>query len=251
MAFSPTPFLEPPIVVRIRPLDGRKDTGVGNSFTLCPGEEQQIVYAETFACDTPEPLLVNLALDVHGPPCPIPDAMIWPHVRGELSWTLGAVRFEAEFDVIDGMCISVTANTIKVRARYLVESPPWEPRPDPQDLPAIVVTGGLGYGCGVWPQLTELAQVRQAGDSCIVPVPRYARTFTVLPVNDSKVAVRVMPLGGGYGVNARIGVPLTNVDQYNAQDAISLFDGAQFVEVTNRNQTGPAFAFLVFELSLR
>lgn len=182
------------------------------------------------------------------------DSFTQPFVRAIIQWGIGGITFSAECDFLHGTMLSVPAENLIISARYLALTRSWNPQCDPCCLPTYRVSAGLsigGAGRGNHPaRLTELAQMEKPGDSAFVAIPPFATSFTVLPIQDSKVSVDMLSCGRAYRVRNVIVSPLSNESQNNTTESVPIFNGARYLEVINRNESGPAYAFVIFGLTL-
>lgn len=175
-------------------------------------------------------------------------------VEAEIVWGLGAIEFTAHCDWQNGTQISLTAETLRVRAKYVKRCATWE-KPADKCPPSFLVSAGVGYGdsgASSNPvRLTKLAQVETPGDSVDIPIPAFAQSWTMQLVSGSTSAeVRVGGRGARYDVPYTITGPLTNVAQHNEENAFPIRNGARFLRVKNMNQTDPLAAWIVFGLKL-
>lgn len=237
----------------------------GHSKILCPKrhdrcddkEHESDGWVEIFEtrgdfCVNGWPLTIVLGVELEDNlKCFANDEFCWAAIQARVQWGLGSARFTAELDVLDGTQITVVGENVSVQARYVVASRPWEP--DRCPVPPARISAGVGlgasHGVGSPARLTRLVQIEKPNDRQRIRVPRFATGLTVLPVQDSKVHVDVTALGRAYRVGYDVATPLSNAGQSNRMGALPLFNGAEFVDVTNVD-SGAAEAFLVFELAL-
>ncbi len=180
---------------------------------------------------------------------------VLPMLRAVLKWGIGSQEFTAEADWLHGTQLTIEAEAVEVSARYLKNTLPWDPVPDDSAIyPNFIASAGVGYGNigrnSSAATLTELAQIEDMNGQVDIPIPPYATAFTVLPVSDASVAVEQMAFGTAYATRHMIATPLSNAGQYNVENGIRVWNGAQFLRVTNLNEDAPAIALVVFALAL-
>lgn len=244
------------------PLDRAPDPNRGNSGgdLVCPGKQTTVVEVKSYSAPG-YMLSVVLGIQAVAPKCDHvkiacahEDVFVLPMVRACISWGIGNASFEAECDYLNGTQVSVAAENIRVDARYLQFTRPWIKGDGLQVQPTYRVSAGFAYSSvgrnSNSARLTELAQIETPGESCIISIPDFAISMTILPVDASSVRADVFGFGRLYKTQYNVTGPLSNVGQNNVENALPLFNGAKFVEVTNTNQAGPAFAFVVFGLAL-
>jgi len=235
----------------IRPLTGVAESMRGNSKTICFGEAMPLVRASRHACQIGEVTGITLDIEpVH--PFEDDDALesTAPLVRALIEWGIGGVVFkQAIVDFVNGTHIAVGAESIcTVTARY--DAAPLGPNGcDPCCLPPMTVRAGLFYGCvSRGGTLTEVANVDESDGRCRIPIPPFAVSFTVLPVDGASVAVD-LGFCGPARVRTLIVTPLSNENQHNALDQIPIPNGARFVEVVNLGP-GRATAIVMFRIAI-
>jgi hypothetical protein len=169
-------------------------------------------------------------------------SFVWPRVTARFEWGTGSAAFAAEVDVVNGSVVSVPAETLRVSARYDVDLPKFLELPDRCiALPVYRVQACVSYGQQGKrpPTLTRLVALAASGDAVDVAIPMFATAVTLLPVSGSSVSATTFGLGMGLSVDV-----LSRVQQV-------LQNGDAFVRVANTSSpSAPAYAFLVFELSL-
>jgi hypothetical protein len=223
------------------------------------GEPEGILRAPPNGCARAYPINVTLGLALEAPLANFirEQVFVLPMLRAVLKWGIGSQEFTAECDWLHGTQLSIEAEAVEVAARYVKNTLPWDPVPDDSGVfPNFIASAGVGYinigRISSAATLTELAQLQNPDDQVDILIPPYATAFTVLPVSDASVAVEQMAFGTAYSTRHVIGVPLSNVGQYNVENGNRIWNGAQFLRVTNLNgeQGGQALALVVFCLAL-
>ena len=235
----------------IRPLTEVAESMRGHAQTICFGEEMPLVRASRHACQIGE--VIGITLDIE-PVHPFDDdaglESTAPLVRAVIEWGIGGVVFkEVIVDFVNGTHITIGAEAIcTVKARY--DAAPLGPNGcDPCCLPPMIVRAGLFYGCASrGATLTEVANIEEPGESCRIPIPPFAVSFTVLPVDGASVAADI-GFCGPARVRSVIVTPLSNEDQHNALDQIPIPNGARYVEIVNRG-AGRATAIVMFRIAI-
>jgi hypothetical protein len=241
---------------RVCPLDNLPPTARGNTVDIAPCQTETILRARN-SSEQGEGICVTLALTTddrlaadEGPS----DVLAFPRIRALLQWGAGNAIVDAECDFMSGAVLSLNCETLTVSVAYDVVTPPWYSERERHRAmrccsPSFRATALLGYGGGQGAQLTELAQIEEPDGSTLVAIPQFAQSFSVMPCEGSRVSVDILPCGRGYRVPEVIVAPLSNNNQNNSISSTPLFGGARHLEVTSRNQAGPAFAFVVFDLA--
>ena len=236
----------------IRPLQGLPPAQLGNSKRICVNEMVDIISPHN-SCQQAEMIGVTLGIEDD-------EAFKFSNdperggtvalVRAVIQWGIGGINFHAELDFLNGTQLCLLMENCVIAARYDAAS--LDGHCDPCCLPRQRVSAAVGYGCvgrGSNPaRLTEVACVKPGG-RCRIPIPPFATSFTVLPIQASRVAVDIVPCGLPMAVRDVIR-PLSNADQNNTIDQIPLFNGARFVDVISRQEEGVAAAYVVFGLAL-
>ncbi len=176
-------------------------------------------------------------------------------VVAELTWAIGSsTEFRAECDWMHGTQISVLAETVQVAARYEKSTFPWAPAPEDTLYPTFVVNGGVAYGAmnriSSGARLTKFAYL-EPQESVNIPIPPFATSFTIIPTlfGLAQVTATVRSFGlvtASYVIDA----PLRNTGQHNVENSFPLFNGAEFVTITNASEQSRAVAAVVFCLAL-
>jgi hypothetical protein len=179
------------------------------------------------------------------------DAPVDSLVRACVTWGLGSAEFRAELDWMNGTILTVPAEQINVRASYKREMLGSDPGP----CPVFCLAAGFAYGRvgknSNPARLTELVQLDAPGDSKQIRIPNFATSFTVVLVEPSTSAqLDVYGFGTGYSNRIMITSPMSNVGQFDVENAFPIRNGARFVKVTNVNTTGELIAYVIFGLSL-
>lgn len=245
------------------PLAGAAAANCGGSVTLRPGRSETILELKSGDASGVN-LAVVIGVETKGADGRSYDKtehnlepeFLISSVRVALSWGIGNTGFDAECDAINGTQLAIAAENLRVVAKYVTVDRPWDPTP-PELLcqqPQFEVSAGLAYtgiGRNSNPaRLTEVVQIENPGERCLIKVPPFAISMTVLPVDGGAARVRLMALGTGYSVRYDVVSPLSNAGQYNVENAVPIFNGARFVEVENISPTGPLSAIVVFGLAL-
>ena len=176
-------------------------------------------------------------------------------VVGTVKWGIGSTEFEADFDWLHGTQIAVLAENVSVAARYVKNTLPWDPVPDDESrYPAFVASAGVAYGAltriSSGARLTKLVQLENPGEKLDIPIPPFAVSFTVIPFSNAKVFPEVLAFGDSYKAGYQITSPLSNLGQHNVENSFPLFNGAEFVRITNVEQAASALCAVVFCLAL-
>lgn len=258
-----------PVVDAQDPLAGLVDANRGASADLCPpldGCRHSVVSVldtRTWTgCVTARDLIVTLgrrrSRQKDGPP-PIDDLegqFVLPRITALLQWGIGgSANEEAEVDWQHGTQLTIGAQNVIVQARYDVITPDGVSF-DPCDLPAFTVNAGISRGTiGVNSnpaRLTRVAQVTTPGDTVRFEIPNFALSFSVLVLgeNEQSALVEQVAFGTAYRTGHAFTSPTSNVDQYNVENAVPLWNGAEFLDVTNTNEAGSLTAFVIFGLAL-
>lgn len=254
---------DPTEVVEVRwPLGDMEPNQRGFEITLQPPDEDQgtrtqtVVAARTNGCKNGHLLCITLGITLaqlqNNSRVPLHTQFTHPMVRAVIGYGVGSTSFEAECDWMLGTQLAVAAEYVEyVKARYIKNTLPWAPVPEP-DAPAFRVSAGLSYG-GIGrtsnpARFTELVQLENPDTITSIQIPQFASSLTVLPVVGS-CEIQVFGFGGLYAVPYTIVTPLTNA-QHNNENQIPLQNGARFVQVQNTSEEGPLIVFLVFGLNL-
>lgn len=237
----------------MRPLDGIPETNRGNSEVIVPNDEPRLVvdlHAEA-SQKYGEILSVVIVTDNGGcDPCTFPEDVI-VLLRGILTFALGCVTFKAVIDIINGVIISIPAETVYVQAQMLVLP---KIGTDPNvchNVPPVTVSAGIAYYnlARSTARLTEVAQVPVGGRKRI-PIPAFAVSFTVLPSGAGLAETEIITFGPGFSPKHLSQGPLTNLGQFNIVESVPLPNGAKCIEVANLSVVDPLIADIVFQLSL-
>jgi len=248
-----------------RPLAGQEDLNRGDSVALSPppgdivtsGKDTSIIEVRS-RCAEGEVINIVLGIELEGQSNvsqdSVENALVYPSVRALIDWGIGGTKFRAECDYLLGTQLSIAAENIRVGARYLKNSPPWQPVAEAQ-APTFRCAAAFSYGASGRnsnsARLTELVQVETPQSPPVrIQIPQYAISFTILPVDDSIVQADVFGFGTSYFVRYNVGVPISNVGQHNVENTFPIFNGARFIEITNQNEEGPLYAFVIFGLAL-
>lgn len=201
-------------------------------------------------------LAVVLGIDLYRTKCDpctfIQDAFVHVSVRAIIDWGVGGAPFHAECDWLLGTQLSIAAENIRIGARYEKFTLPWDPA-EFDEAPSFILSAGFALGNvgrnSNPARYTAIAAIESPGETQRISIPAFATSFTIQPVLGSPVLARKYGFGMGFGVDLSATSPLSNVGQYNVENAIPIANGDRFVEVRNEG-TGPALAFVVFGLSL-
>lgn len=250
-----------------RPLAGQADLSRGNSLILEPptadivttGKDSTIIEVRS-RCAEGEIINIMLGLELNKQSntsqANVVDEAIYPSVRALLRWGCGGVKFTAECDFLLGTQLAIPAENISVGARYLKNTIPWDPVSD-ATYPTFVVSATAAYG-GIGrnsnpARFTELVQIEDPAGVSRIQIPQFAISYSVLPVANGLVDVSQVGFGTSYNVDYHLSeaatVPLRNTNR-NVENSVPIFNGARFLDVTNRNSEGPLFAFVIFGLAL-
>jgi hypothetical protein len=252
----------------VGPLDGLKPLNRGNSIVLTPptanidpavGVDHTVCAAQSQCDVTAQVIGVMLGIELEGQSNLSQDslqaAFVYPSVRAIVDWGIGGTSFRAELDYLQGTQLSICAENIRIGAKYMKNTLPWNQSVE-TNAPSFRVSAGFGYngiGRNSNPaRLTELVQIEQQNDTQIVQIPQFAVSMTALVV-DGGMSAQVYGFGSSYSIAwDPIGEnQAVNDVQYNVENAFPLFNGARYVEVTNISDQGsPLIAFIIFGLSL-
>lgn len=250
------------------PLGPIPDANRGASADVCPPIDGcrsavvDVLDTRTWSgCSVSRDLIVTLGRrrtrNPNGPP-PVDDLegqFVLPRLTAFIQWGIGgSANEEAEVDWQHGTQLSIGAQNVIVQARYEVITPDGGTF-DPCDLPLYTVNAGVSRGTVAVnsnpARLTRVVQVPTPGDKVRISVPNFAISFTTLVLGEGVGAlVEQVAFGTAYRTQHTYGSPTANVDQYNVENAIPLWNGAEFLDVTNTNDEGPLTAFVIFGLAL-
>jgi len=150
---------------------------------------------------------------------------------------------------------------VSVDAEYSVVVPPWAPDPafDPCDLPSFDLTAGVGYGMifgtSSPSKRTEIVQIQHPTDPAVtIPIPPFSTAFTVLLQaiggTTASALVEQVAFGTAYRTRHDFVSPTTETG-FHAENAIPLWNGAEFLTVTSTNGADqPLVATVIFDLAL-
>lgn len=225
-----------------------------------PGPELQVLDTRTGIAGTPvgaEDVGIVLGRQVSKDAIlePIDDLFVATQIEAVIRWGVGGVNFQASCDWMHGTQLSIVGSQFRISARYTKITLPWTPPPDIV-LPTFEVTAGVGYlqpsrnSNGA--RLTRYVQIEHPTDpKVVVPIPPFAISWTAIPVGTAAALVEVMPFGSPYATPYDIVSPLSNVGQFNVENAFPLDGTEEFLRVTNTNQTDtPLILKIVFGLAL-
>lgn len=243
-----------------KPLDSADEENRGNTIlTLEPpdgtnmdGPDSSIIDVDS-RCSRGELMTVTLGIKPNDRVDTTRDAFVYTGVRALIQWGIGGTHFEALLDFLHGAQLSIAAENIRVAARYIKRSRPWNPDVD-EEAPSYQVSAGLSYGANSrnsnGARLTELIQLETAASTQDVEIPPYATALTILPVNGAQINASVFGRGTAYNVDYQARSPVTNVNQYNVENTFPLFNGSRFVRLSNATGDEEVFGFLIFDLDL-
>jgi hypothetical protein len=187
----------------------------------------------------------------------IQEEFIMAQVRATLRWGTGGIYNTAEVDVLQGAQLSINAEDLDVYVRYIRDTRPWDPSTS-ETFPTFRVNVSCGYsniGRNSNPaRFSQLVQLQNPNDVKRIKIPKYAVSATVLPIGNTSTSIRVIGFGSLYDVDytpvaATEGSLLTN-NRYIVENAIPLYNAARFIDVVNTQESGEAFALIIFGLSL-
>lgn len=251
-----------------RPLTPQADDSRrGDRKTLTPDRkkgEPLLIASYDVTCVRGE--LIGIALESHavdkrGKPCrqalrdDETDSFILPAVRARVEWGIGGASFLAFCDFRLGTQIAVVAENVRVCAEYVTHRCCFENMPDPKkcDLPCFSLAAGFGYGYhghnSNSARFTDLVCL-EPGEKKLVPIPPFASSLTVQPINNGNCDVSVVGFCTTPKVIYEVRTPLTNMNQNNIENALPLYNGAESLIVENKNPAGPLAAFVIFGLAL-
>ena len=240
----------------LRPLNGTLDGNRGAQLVLGPQQSQEIIRVAN-GCIQGESIGVTLGISVSGKLTAnekTRTSVHWPLPRARVSWRTGnSGPLFVDVDYKTGSTVGVIAESVWVHARYDVATPPWatdEEKCDLSCLPEYRLQASFGYGgsCRI-ATFTEVAFVENFGERAKLPIPPFASTFTVLPINNTLVSAHIRGYGSIYEVTDVIVAPLSNLGQSNRIDQIPIPNGARHIEIENRGDT-PSMSFVMFGLGV-
>lgn len=162
--------------------------------------------------------------------------LVFPLLRGQVDFGIGTTSFTARFDILNGTVISVPAESFNsIAVHYDVQQRPIIV-PD-LGLPSFMISAGVAYN-GVGhnsnpARYTELVYMANAGvdQVKILEIPPFAISMTVIPINDGAVNLSIYGESPSFPTLYSPTFPITNVGQYNVENAVPLPNGARFVKV--------------------
>jgi len=175
-------------------------------------------------------------------------------VRGRATWGIDGASFDAKFDWMNGTRLSIGAEFLQIEAEYVLCHPKGvtvERSKLPRFSPAVgLAYGGIGRNSNP-ARYTDWVYLSEIGDFKDIPVPAFATSVTVLPNGSSQAQVEIIGVGSSGAVSLTATGPLANVNQYNVENAVPLFNGARRVRIRNTNTEDlPLTAYVIFGLAL-
>ena len=237
--------------LQFRPLQGLPQNQRGNTEVIIPvlskfGIGQTLGSFNHSVAETPkspgddaESIIVTLGREYQGQPAGFELPGISSIYRARVIWGIGGAQFETLIDWMAGLSFSLAASFIRISVEGSIG--PWfsvDPAP-----PNPVVAASFGYGfTGGRTSSTKLTVnnvtgLQAHGASRLIDIPRFAQSFTVLPVFDSGFGVNLQLLlesnAAGSDVFATyVYNNLTNSSQQN-ESTFLIPNGAHNLEIIN------------------
>jgi hypothetical protein len=182
------------------------------------------------------------------------DQFVMSQVVGTIKWGIGSTEFEADFDWLHGSQIAVLAESVSVAARYVKNTLPWEPVPDNvSKYPVFVASAGVAYGAmpriSSGGRLTKIVQLDESG-TLDIPIPPFAISFTVIPFQGPSTVPISVHTFGSYFASYIVVAPMSNLGQNNVENNFPLYNGAEFLRVTNPSDQSKFVGAVIFCLAL-
>lgn len=250
----------------IRPMSGLDEMSRGNQIVISPPSEdigetppRPVVQMRSRGADAE---LLNICLGIELADYDNEDdshfGPILPYIRCALNWGIGGASFNAYCDWMQGTQLSIPANFVSVSAVYVKIQDEFNQQSFTP--PNFRVAAGLSYGnTGRISSPARYTQVVQLGTGAngtsrdvTVQIPPFATSVTMLPTQQAATQIRVRGATAStqfFDTTHTLQTPLSN-QQYNVENAIPLFGGARYIEVTNLNVDGEACVLLVYSLAL-
>ena len=237
-----------------RPLSESTPNNRGAIREIHAGQSLAVADARTTPNKVAEDINVVLGISTIGvEQNSVTDEPVDSLVRACVRWGIGSAEFQAEVDWLNGTVLTVPAEQIYVSARY---DRFFVGGSDPATPPVFCLSAGFAYGRAGKnsnpSRLTERVTVLTPGDSQELRIPNFATSFTVVLVEPSTSAkVEVYGFGRAFANQINIVSPMSNVGQFDVEDAFPLRNGAKFVRITNTNSGSQSlYAYVIFGLSL-
>lgn len=172
--------------------------------------------------------------------------------RGYISWGIGSAAFYATIDLYNGVCVAVPADTLTIEGElFAFQRLGVPPTTDTICIDDVLVKAGIAYGDGNFnpaPRLTEVVQIPVGEGPVRIKIPRFATSFTIVPIGASTVTVEAITFGTGFSPRYVAVGPLSNLAQHNTVYSFPLVNGTRCLEVSG-SLTEDVTAFIIFNLS--
>ncbi len=207
-------------------------------------------------CVRGEELCVVLGRQLHtttANPTPesfLTDQAVLAQVRAVITFGQGSANYTVECDWLHGTCLAITCEQITVQARYVLQVDPGGSLPQGYMPPTFDLAASVGYKASErnsnGARLTEVRFVPAQGTKRI-RIPERAISMNVFPFGSSAtIEAHVRAFGAPYTQVYTSTSPLTG---YQVENALPLFEGAEFVELVNGDAEEDVRAAVIFGLA--